>query len=321
MTQTEVSNDKISPRRWTVEEDTLLVDLLLSLHVDGKWKAEGGFMSGYLVHLEKLISEKMPDAGLRANNIDSRLGYLKKRFNALLEIKQKGSGFGWDESQKMVTGDRKIFDEWLLYLEHVRTLLSNWFIGYFNCWVQMVLLQSHKDAKGIFRKLFPLFDAMEEIYSKDRATGVRGNMPLDRDDQDGIKETSENAQEDDLSVDVSTEGSGSSKRNGDGSSSQPRKKKSRKNKEIQNMQKSFENLLGTMLENSNAQIAQLTAMLEEPKNYKIGLRQELGMIEGITRNNVLTLCMKMAESDVAIFRDLNDEDEKFDFLAMVLSRP
>ncbi|KAK9669474.1 hypothetical protein RND81_13G133000 [Saponaria officinalis] len=294
MTQTEVSNDKISPRRWTMEEDTLLVDLLLSLHVDGKWKAEGGFKSGYLVHLEKLISEKMPDAGLRANNIDSRLGYLKKRFNALLEIKQKGSGFGWDESQKMVTGDRKIFDEWC---------------------------KSHKDAKGMFRKPFPLFDAMEEIYSKDRATGVRGNMPLDRDDQDVIKETSENAQEDDLSVDVSTEGSGSSKRSGDGSSSQPRKKKSRKNKEIQNMQKSFENLLGTMLENSNTQIAQLTAMLEEPKNYKIGLRQELGMIEGITRNNVLTLCMKMTESDVAIFRDLNDEDEKFDFLAMVLSRP
>ncbi|KAH9622977.1 hypothetical protein KSS87_017516 [Heliosperma pusillum] len=276
MAEIEPNSEKISPRRWTVEEDTLMVELLLSLHLDGKWKAEGGFKSGYLMHLEKLISQKMPDAGLRAANIESRLGYLKKRFNALLEIKQKGSGFRWNDSLKM----------------------------------------SHKDAKGMYRKPFLLFDAMEEIYSKDKATGAKGNTALDRDDQDAINKTqSENVQEDVQSGELSTEGSETSKRGGDESVKPPSKKRLRKNKEILNMQRSFGNLMGTMLENSNAQITQLTTMLEAPKNYKVGLREELGKVQGIPRVNILTLCSIMTESDVAVFRDLTDEDEKYDFFS------
>ncbi|XP_074276124.1 uncharacterized protein LOC141599894 [Silene latifolia] len=192
----------------------------------------------------------------------------------------------------MVTGDRKLYDGWC---------------------------KSHKDAKGMFRKPFPFFDAMEEIYSKDRATGAKGNMPLDRDDQDGIDETSENAQQKVQSGEL-TEGSENSKRYGDESLKRPSKKQLRKTKEILNVQKSFENLMGTMLENSNAQIAQLTTMLEAPKNYKVGLREELGKVEGIPRANILTLCSIMTESDVAVFRDLMDEDEKYDFLAMILNR-
>ncbi|XP_074302133.1 uncharacterized protein LOC141633588 [Silene latifolia] len=233
----------------------------------------------------------MPEAGLKATNIDSRLGYLKKRFNALLEIKHKGSGFGWDDGLKMVTGDRKLFDEWC---------------------------KSHRDAKGLYRKPFPLFDAMEEIYSKDRATGVNSNMPLDRVDQETNNEIS-NA-ETQSAVEVPNEESEISKRALDETSNRPTKKKARKNKEIQNMQKSFEKLMGTMLENSNSQIAQLTAMLEGPKNFKTGLREELGKVNGISRNNILTLLMTMTESDVAIFRDLTDEDEKYDFLGMILAR-
>ncbi|XP_074321816.1 uncharacterized protein LOC141659019 [Silene latifolia] len=235
----------------------------------------------------------MPDAGLRATNIESRLGYLKKRFNALLEIKHKGSGFGWDDTLKMVIGERKLFDEWC---------------------------KSHKEAKGLFRKPFPLFDAMEEIYAKDRQQKAKGNTPLDRDDQDEINETSENAQQEFQSGEL-TEGSETSKRCGDESVKRPSKKRLRKNKEILNVQKSFENLMGTMLENSNAQITQLTNMLEAPKNYKVGLREELGNVRGISRVNILILLSIMTESDVAIFRDLEDEDEKYDFFGMVLSRP
>ena len=54
---------------------------------------------------------KLPESGLKALNIDSRLSYLKRQIFALYEIKEKGSGFGWDGEQKMVTGDRVIFDE------------------------------------------------------------------------------------------------------------------------------------------------------------------------------------------------------------------
>ncbi|KAL2904739.1 Periplasmic nitrate reductase 1 [Bienertia sinuspersici] len=104
--------DKNAPRRWTWEEDELLVKLLVDMNSEGKWKVNGGFKSGYLTHLEKLFSEKMPESGFKASNIDSRLSYLKKKFNGLLEIKNKGCGFGWDDNLKMVTGDRKLFEEW-----------------------------------------------------------------------------------------------------------------------------------------------------------------------------------------------------------------
>ncbi|KAJ9189238.1 hypothetical protein P3X46_000555 [Hevea brasiliensis] len=88
------------------------------------------------------MAQKMPESALKATNIDSRLSYLKRQFYALHEIKEKGSGFGWDDKQKMVTGDRAVFDEWV------------------------------KDAKGLFRKPFTFYDSFEEIYAKDRATGV-----------------------------------------------------------------------------------------------------------------------------------------------------
>ena len=78
----------------------------------GKWKAKSCFISGYLAHLEKLFAASMPEAELKVPNIDSGLGYLRKNFNALQDIKQKDSGFEWDDNQKMVTGDRKLFDDW-----------------------------------------------------------------------------------------------------------------------------------------------------------------------------------------------------------------
>ncbi|KAL2901238.1 hypothetical protein RDABS01_026320 [Bienertia sinuspersici] len=220
------TSDKNAPRRWTGKEDELLVKLLLDMNFEGKWKVDGGFKSGYLTHLEKFFSEKMPKSGFNASNIDSRLSYLKKKFNALLEIKNKGSGFGWDDNLKMVTGDHKLFEEWS---------------------------KSHKEAKGMFRKPFPLFDDLEEIYAKDRATGMKSAMPADRDDED----LSHNA-----------------------------------------IKKSY----------------------RSPKNIKVGLREELGRVPGISRENALSLCVKMTEDEIVIFRDLTDDDEKYDFLRRKLEK-
>ena len=107
MSESGASVDKNTQRRRPYKEDQLLVKLLMEMFAEGKWKAESGFRSGYLAHLEKLIAASMPEAELKVSNIDSRLSYLK-RFNALHDIKQKGSGFGWDDNQKMVTGDRKL---------------------------------------------------------------------------------------------------------------------------------------------------------------------------------------------------------------------
>ncbi|CAO2817623.1 unnamed protein product [Amaranthus hypochondriacus] len=96
-----------------------------------KWKAESGFRSVYLAHLEKLFAASMPEAEMKVSNIDSRLSYLRKHFNALQDIKLKGSGFGWDDNQKLATGDHQLFEDWA---------------------------KSHKDAKGMFQNPFPFYD-------------------------------------------------------------------------------------------------------------------------------------------------------------------
>ena len=75
-----------------------------------------------------------------------------------------------------------------------------------------------------------------------------------------------------------------------------------------------------MIESSSAQIEKLVSVLEAPKNSKSGLREELGKVRGISRAQVLILCKKMNEDDIMIFRDLQDEDEKYDFLMMILDQ-
>ncbi|KAF2300160.1 hypothetical protein GH714_010109 [Hevea brasiliensis] len=92
------------------------------------------------------------------------------QFYALHEIKEKGSGFGWDDKQKMVTGDRAVFDEWV---------------------------KSHKDAKGLFRKLFAFYDIFEEIYAKDRATGVSAADRVDAENNQSTNCISESNPADD----------------------------------------------------------------------------------------------------------------------------
>ena len=79
-------------------------------------------------------------------------------------------------------------------------------------------------------------------------------------------------------------------------------------------------MLEKMIEGNNAQIEKLVSMLEAPKNCKSGLREKLGKILGNSRAQALLLLKKMTEDDIVIFRDLQDEDEKYDFLMMILDQ-
>ena len=104
--------EKSSRRPWTIEEDKCLADCLLETCQDNKFKGKGGFKNGYLGNIEMLMGQKWIGTDLKANNIDSRLSYLKKQFFALNEIREKASGFGCDNDKKMVTGDRSVYYEW-----------------------------------------------------------------------------------------------------------------------------------------------------------------------------------------------------------------
>ncbi|KAK2639726.1 hypothetical protein Ddye_027521 [Dipteronia dyeriana] len=82
----------------------------------GRWKADNGtFKPGFLQQIEKMMSDKIPGCGLRAQpHIDSRIKLLKKQYHAISEmLGPSASGFGWNDDLKCVVVEKNVFDEWV----------------------------------------------------------------------------------------------------------------------------------------------------------------------------------------------------------------
>ncbi|XP_026419492.1 uncharacterized protein LOC113315431 [Papaver somniferum] len=85
-------------RSWVEAKDNVLVDILTELTLDGKWKSDTGFKSGYLKVIEQKLTEKLPTCGLTTTNIDSRIKTLKKHAMAINEMmfSYKCKGTVWE---------------------------------------------------------------------------------------------------------------------------------------------------------------------------------------------------------------------------------
>ncbi|KAL8161624.1 hypothetical protein V2J09_013113 [Rumex salicifolius] len=131
-------------RYWTAEEDDILIQSLLELSQNGKWKGESGFKSGYMNKLKEMISKNLPTCGLKAEpHIDSRLKHWLEKYYTMAEMLGI-SGFGWDDVKNVLQVERTVFDEWI---------------------------KNHKKSKGLYGVPFPHYDILAEIYGNDRATG------------------------------------------------------------------------------------------------------------------------------------------------------
>ncbi|XP_061336959.1 uncharacterized protein LOC133284024 [Gastrolobium bilobum] len=131
--------------QWTAEEDKVLVECLSDLGLC--WKGDNDFKAGYSNVVEKMMHNKIPGCNLRASpHITSRVKLLKKQYNAIAEmVGHNGeSGFGWNDTKKMIDVERQIFDDWA---------------------------KSHPSAKGLYNKPFPHYDILGTIFGKDVATG------------------------------------------------------------------------------------------------------------------------------------------------------
>ena len=65
--------------QWTPEEDDKLVECLLELAGDVKWKADNGFKPGFTAKLEELMEKKLPGCGIKESpHIKSRYKTLRK---------------------------------------------------------------------------------------------------------------------------------------------------------------------------------------------------------------------------------------------------
>ncbi|XP_031116484.1 uncharacterized protein At2g29880-like [Ipomoea triloba] len=141
------SATKQTKRKWTPEEDIILVSCLTEMHNVGKYNSDTGFKTGYLIELERMILEKIPNTTIKAKpHIESRIKTLKKEWGIIHDMVQgkDTSEFGWNEHMHMVYAEDAIWDSYLI---------------------------SHKEATPFRTRSFRFYNELSAIYSKDRATG------------------------------------------------------------------------------------------------------------------------------------------------------
>ena len=101
---------------WNEDEDKFLIESLMELNNEGKFKAEGNFKPGHLQALEKKLHEKLPNCDKLAKpHIESRLRTLKTNFQTVHEMLTGlfCSGFGWNLDSKTVSAEKPVWDEYL----------------------------------------------------------------------------------------------------------------------------------------------------------------------------------------------------------------
>ncbi|KAK1259709.1 hypothetical protein QJS04_geneDACA021472 [Acorus gramineus] len=93
----------------------ILVENMVELCVAGKIKANNGFKPCTFGEIEKMMHDKLSGCGIKAPpHIESRLKYLKNKYNAINEMLEYGSGFAWDEEKKVVICEKNtIYDGWV----------------------------------------------------------------------------------------------------------------------------------------------------------------------------------------------------------------
>ena len=123
------SSSSAGPKhQWTAFEDGKLVECLMDMATSGKWKADNGtFRPGYQQQSEKMMHEKIPECGIRAQpHIDSRVKLWKKQYFTISEmLGPNGSGFGWNDSEKCITAEKEVFNEWVKVSVHILLHMQN----------------------------------------------------------------------------------------------------------------------------------------------------------------------------------------------------
>ncbi|XP_061369959.1 uncharacterized protein LOC133312729 [Gastrolobium bilobum] len=153
MAEKDSQSSKRINHTWTSEEDRVLVDCLVDSGL--AWKGENGFRPGFPNHLEKLMHAKIPGCTLKGTpHITSRIKLLKKHYNAIAEMMgpNGGSGFGWNDRDKMIDVEKQIYMDWI---------------------------KTHPNAKGLYKKPFPYYNALGPIFGEDMANGEHAEDPED----------------------------------------------------------------------------------------------------------------------------------------------
>ncbi|KAJ9538564.1 hypothetical protein OSB04_031297 [Centaurea solstitialis] len=159
-------------RNWSPNEEAKLVEALVNMTNTGAFKADNGFKTGYLQHLEQAMKVSLPTSGLLANpHIASKYKTMKKDWQCVYDMVNGSntSGFGYDSKKKCVTAEDPVWEAY-----H----------------------QVHKDASRWKNKSFPYYEDLCIVFGKDRAQGNRARDFVEMEQEVNVEETQES--DDDL---------------------------------------------------------------------------------------------------------------------------
>ncbi|KAF3433313.1 hypothetical protein FNV43_RR24415 [Rhamnella rubrinervis] len=106
-----------SRRVWTREEEEALLDILDDIVARGQRCDTGFFKAGTMTMIERSLTQKCPESGLKINpHIESKLKKWKKQYRIVYDILSK-CGFGWNDTLKRVDVDSN--EAWKAYVEPI----------------------------------------------------------------------------------------------------------------------------------------------------------------------------------------------------------
>ncbi|KAL8111741.1 hypothetical protein AgCh_019452 [Apium graveolens] len=137
-----VKRTKAPKRKWTDNEDEVLVATLMHLCDTGWKRSNNTFRSGYTSVLENELRSKLPGHELKANpHIDSRLKTLKKHCDAITDMRGASGIFWNNENHTIRCENDRVWADWV---------------------------KDHPDAKSLRNKRFPHYNDLCSIYGKNR---------------------------------------------------------------------------------------------------------------------------------------------------------
>ncbi|KAM7497880.1 hypothetical protein LguiA_022294 [Lonicera macranthoides] len=295
-----LSNSEVTTKPklyWTLDQDTKLVECLQELTIGGYWKVDTGFRTGYLQEVEKMLEEKLPGCCLKASpNIESRVKTLKRQTMAIAQMLTQ-SGFTWDDEGCQVKADYVAFKTWC---------------------------QAHKDAKGLRNKYFPHYNALIEIYGKDRATGEGAIDPIGEEDiiRANIHNISEN--DDDINTSEGIEVSSTENHHTSSTSRTKGRKRAKTSDGYSSSLGEIATSFKTFVQSTNENIDKLANAICMNHETELGKKvvESLKSIDGLTRADVIKAA-SMIIGDTpkcSLFLALEPSDDKLSWVRELIGR-
>ncbi|KAJ9544700.1 hypothetical protein OSB04_024407 [Centaurea solstitialis] len=164
-------------RNWSKNEDAKLVEALVNMVDVGGYKADNGFKSRYLQHLEQALKVSLPNSNILPRpHIESRMKTMKKDWQIVHDMLHgtNTSGFWCPHYEKFLDPPLSVWDSYL----------------------QVHIMYVHKEATKWKNKPFPHYEDLSYVFGKDRAHGNQARDYDGLDDENDVMEDNPISNED-----------------------------------------------------------------------------------------------------------------------------